>query len=113
MARGTIDYVRPEDLTDEEFEKVKRVVLRMPHVKACHVNYLLNLGKCSIISEYIEKKKQEMKETQKKDSQYMNINRYMDKKSYIIPAPKKPKKKGKKDQHEYKNENAQFEYYTP
>jgi hypothetical protein len=106
-------HISQQPLTEEELETVKRVSYKMPYAKACHLNYLLGLGKCVKISEFLENNKSDIRGTNRKDTQYMNINRYMDKKSYVPQAIKKPKKKGKKEQPDNKNELAQNECYNP
>lgn len=102
---------RPVELTNSEISEVRRLAIKIPTITSCHINYLLGINKCLSIHNYLILNEEEIKAVIDEEIQNVNIKRYLDKNSYIIPQ-KKPKK-GRREQSDMGIELNNESYYIP
>ena len=103
--------IKTSELTNSEIAEVKRLATKIPAVTSCHINYLLGINKWKQIQKYLENNEQELKRTTDEEYQSVNIKRYLDKTSYVIPQKKT--KKGKREQSDMNSELNNETYYIP
>ena len=98
-------------LKESEAEDIKRIYVSIPSLTWCHINYILGLDKCRTISKFISRNNSKLNLKIEKEIQIVNIKRYLDDNSYVIPIRSNPVKQRAKNY--AKIEDTRSTYYIP
>ena len=79
------EKIKSSKLNISEIFDIKRLVVNIECMTSCTINYLLGLNKWRSINSYLKSNDRSIKNLIRREIQPVNVLRYLDDKSYIIP----------------------------